>query len=279
MLRRVEIPWNGQPQEDALPGEEWVNKGLIFAYSGASRRLVYGLQGLQAGAANASYTNNSIVPGVSELGQGAVYNGSTSAQGWNTDSTIATNATARPWTLVVVARADSTASEIRAFGFGVTGGAASLFNIETSGTTWRFQVRENTGASATNLSGPSVTAKRTEVVVAKIAADRTMSLFMRGAKYSAAGPAGSITPYTVTLGCLYRVSDGVPIQLWNGWIGDAFIFDGELSDEDCLSIQSDPPQLWAPQITRSPVIAASPSSFKSAWTVNANAVLQGSLAA
>lgn len=277
MLRRVEIPWNGQPQEDALPGEEWVNKGLIFAYSGASRRLVYGLQGLQAGAANASYTNNSIVPGVSELGQGAVYNGSTSAQGWNTDSTIATNPSARPWTLVVVARADSTASEIRALGFGVS--TISLFNIETNGTTWRFQLREDSGVSATNLVGPSVTAKRTEVVVAKVAADRTMSLFMRGTRYTAAGPAGNVTPFGVTLGCLYRASDGVPIQLWNGWIGDAFVFDGALSDDDCVSIQGNPYQLWAPQITRFPVIAASPPGFKPAWTVNANSVLQGSLAA
>lgn len=244
MSRIDEVPRTTQPQEDVRPGEEWINKGLIFAYSGASRRLVYGRQGLQAGASNASYTNNSIVPGVSEYGAGAVYNGSTSAQGWDTDSTITTNATARPWTLIVVARADSTASEIRAFGFGVPGGAASLFNIETSGTSWRFQARESTAAASTNLVGPSVTAKKTEVIVAKIAANRTMSLFMRGTKYSAAGPAGTISPYTVTLGCLYRVSDGAPIQLWNGWIGDAFIFDGELSDEDCQTLQSNPFQIW-----------------------------------
>lgn len=277
MLRRVEIPWNGQPQEDALPGEEWVNKGLIFAYSGASRRLIYGLRGMVAGPATSSFSTNTHVPGVSEHGQGAIYNGSTSAQGWAANSTIRPSLTAQPFTFVIVARADSTAAEIRALGFGVH--TSALCHIETTGTVWRFQVRDDAAVSAANLNGPSVVSKQTEVVVARLAADRAMSLFIRGAKYTAAGPSGNITPTSVSIGHLDRFSDGVAIQCWNGWLGDAFVFDGALSDDDCVSIQGNPYQLWAPQITRFPVIAASPSSFKSAWAVNANSVLQGSLAA
>lgn len=238
--------WTRQPLQPQRVSEKALERNIIFAYSGATKRLVYGKNGLIPGRADASFSNFSAAPGATIQGSGSVFNGSTSALGWNTDTSITTNATARAWTLVVVARADSTAAEIRAFGFGVPGGAASLFNIETNGTTWRFQVRESTGGSATNLSGPSVTAGRTEVIVAKIASNRTMSLFMRGTKYTAAGPAGTITPYLVTLGCLYRVSDGVPIQLWNGWIGDAFIFDSELSDNECMDLQANPYQIWAP---------------------------------
>ena len=254
MSRIDEVPWTTQPQESVHPSDAWVNKGLIFAYSGASRRLEYGLRGMQAGPATTAFSTNTHVPGVSERGQGAIFNGSNSAQGWAANSTLRPSLTAQPFTFVIVARADSTASEIRALGFGVS--ASALFHIETNGTTWRFQVRDDSAAFATNLLGPSVVSKQTEVVVARIAADRSMSLFMRGTKYTAAGPAGNITPVSISLGHLDRFSDGVAIQCWNGWLGDAFVFDGALSDDDCQSIQANPFQIWDSAYTFVPAAAA-----------------------
>ncbi len=280
MSRIEEVPWTTQPQESVRPSDAWVNKGLIFAYSGASRRLEYGLRGMQAGPATTAFSTNTHVPGVSERGQGAIFNGSNSAQGWAANSTIRPSLTAQPFTFVIVARADSTASEIRALGFGV--GASALFHIETNGTTWRFQVREDSGASATNLLGPSVVSKQTEVVVARIAADRSMAMFMRGLKYTAAGPAGNITPVSISLGHLDRFSDGVAIQCWNGWLGDAFVFDGALSDDDCQSIQANPFQIWESGYAFVPAAAAGGATSgvgASAGTGAASATSQATWAA
>jgi len=131
-------------------------------------------------------------------------------------------------------------------------GTVPLYRIFVSGGQIGLQLRDDSGAFI-NLFAGSLTAGDAVTVVARITA-ATSTVFVGGAVASDTTPAGSFTFYGPTLGYLARGA-GVE-QPWDGWLGDQFIFDTALTDEECLELRSNPFAVWEERRIWAPVSAA-----------------------
>jgi hypothetical protein len=240
LIRRV--PWTSQPQYSVRPAQRWIDRGLVFAYHGLSRRSVFTRGGITLGGADER--NAGISGRASSLGVGADYDGSTSAARWRVNGSGTTAPfSSRDVTLVSTAVTDSTAvaAERRTLGF--AGNNSTLFNLEIYEATARFQVRDILFASLT-LNGGTVTTGRAFTLVGR-RNGANLALFHDGAVYtSGGGPTGTLDIYGPTVGYLDRSSIE---QVWDGWLGDQFIFDKPLTDAECQELQRNPFAVWEPR--------------------------------
>lgn len=241
-----------QPPESVEPSKRWIARGLVLAINGRSggRVVAWTSNGLTVNTMLGAVALGAREPGFGGLYTGtqgtSIMKGSTSASAVNGSEFITLVTTAAPSTL---------ANEIRALGFANDGGTA-LFNLEVSAAgVWRLQIRNNASV-AINLTGGSAAVGRADTIIGRVSGyGGEAAIFTPSGKATGTCPSGPIGINTISVGFLDRNSGNIIEQGWEGWLGDQFVFDKALTDEECFELRDNPACIWDKRRTPVPTSA------------------------
>lgn len=105
------------------------------------------------------------------------------------------------------------------------------------------------------------------------------AVYVNGQKVASGDMSHSWTYYLAT-GCAVAASESIELANFTGLIGPRRWWRRGLRDNELQALSINPQLIYRQQPRVSfPTIGGAPAGFKSAWAVNANSVLQGSLAA
>ncbi len=228
----------------------------MLAVSGhnGGREVVWSRNGLVVNTRLGTIARSASVLGVGGLYTGtqgtSIMKGVTGASAVNGSEFITLVTTAAPSTL---------SNEIRALGF-ANNGFTALFNLVVSAAgVWRLQIR-NDASVAINLGGASAAVGRADTIIGRVSGyGGEAAIFTPSGKATGTCPSGPIGINTVSVGFLDRNSGNIIEQGWEGWLGDQFVFDKALTDEECFEIRDNPACIWGKRRTWVPR-ASTPSS-------------------